>query len=283
MINQEDIIQINEDGKDREYEYNGMRYPSVTSIISKVCPKPALPPWAFKVGIEGAIRYVQSEIEGLSGLEDMTDSDILNFLQGNLNVNEIKSYLAAKELDIDAAMNKGGSRGVDVHTYIEKMIKGEELPEVTDEVQQYINTFEQWCEDYDPLFHESELMVVSPSHKFGGTFDGTITIRNHPKRKRHPDLTGMTVVGDYKTNKDGKVYAEQHLPQVEAYKYAYENDMGMGKVDGAVVIGIGPAKNGKACYQTTLSYYTFENFLCLKRTFEQNEIARLRNPLARKK
>jgi len=275
-IKQEEIIQVVDGSADRMYEYDGKQYPSVTTIIGSVLDKPALTPWAYKTGLEGALKTIQQEVASMPKLADV--KDYIN----NMTIKQLKSDVKALEYDIDSKKQEGGTRGLVVHEWIEAYANGESLPEVDAEYMPYINSLSQWIEDYEPEFVISEWKIVHPALGYAGTFDGLVRIHNHPPRKRHTDLTGKLCLIDYKTNNEGRVYPEQHLPQVEAYRFAYEA-MGNPAVDEAIVIGIGPAEKDKAKYQTTVSYATIDIFAPILNYYRQREVMRLANPNGRKK
>jgi len=275
-ITQDEIIPVFDEGKDRLYEYDGNRYPSVTSIIGSVLDKPALTPWAYRVGIEGAIKAIQQEAAAHTKLANLQD------YLGSLNYQTLNGDITAYGYDIESKKKEGGSRGLVVHEWAEARAKAELLPDVADEYKPYIESLEAWFEDYQPLFLESEYMVVHTGYGYAGTFDGIVEIGNHPPRKRHDNLVGKRVLLDFKTNTEGRVYAEQHLPQVEAYAEAYAS-MGGTPVDECIVVGIGPKKDGKPKYQTIVSYATFEIFHPILDYYKQRAIVKESNPNRRKK
>lgn len=275
-ITQDEIIPVFDEGVDRLYEYDGKKYPSVTTIIGSVLDKPALMPWAYKVGLEGAIKVMQREVGRMPKLA--TVKDYIN----NMTTEQLKSDLKAYGYDIDSKKQEGGSRGLVVHEWAEARAKGEVLPDVADEYKPYVESLEAWFEDYEPTFLESEYMVVHTGYGYAGTFDGIVEIGKHPPRKRHDNLVGKRVLLDFKTNTEGRVYPEQHLPQVEAYAEAYAS-MGGTPVDECIVVGIGPKKDGKPKYQTIVSYATFEIFHPILDYYQQRAIVKESNPNRRKK
>lgn len=276
-IKQDDIIQLNHEGQDRMYEYDGELYPSVTSIIGTVLDKPAITPWAYKTGVEGALYVLQNQIAKVTKLSDAQD------LLLNMTYDQLTSDIKADGKDIESKKQEGGDRGLIVHQWVEAMVNGDTLPEIPPEQKPYIESLEQWIDDYQPDFIEAEQKIVHPGLGYAGTFDAIAVIKKHPPRKRHIDLSGKKCLIDFKTNNQGAVYADQHLPQVEAYAEAYTNAMGGSNIDERVVVGIGPAKNGKAKYQTTVSYATIQIFTPLVEYYKQRELMKEANPNRRKK
>lgn len=278
-IKQEDIIQVNDDkGRNREYEFDGVRVPSVTTVINEVLNKPALTPWAFKVGVEESVKHVQEEILALSA-NDIEDSRIIKIIS-QLDWKQVKSDLAANEKDHEARKKAGGSRGLAIHEWLEAQQQGSTI-EVDAEFKPYVDTLMQWIEDYGVEFDLSEYKIISPTLKYGGTLDNTAVITKHPPRKRHIDLTGMTVLLDFKSNAEGRVYPDQHLPQVEAYAAALA-EMGGPIVNEKIVVGIGAMKDSKAKYQTCVSYSSIEVFASILNVYNQLKAQKKANPNARK-
>jgi len=276
-IKQDEITHVIDEGADRCYEYDGQKYPSVTTIIGSVLDKPAITPWAYKSGIEGALYVLQQEATAAKKLNDIQDY-VLNTTP-DLLANEIKTY----GKDIESKKNDGGNRGLIVHEWVEAVANNKPEPNVPPEQEPFINSIYAWLEDYEPVFLESEQKIVHPGIGYAGTFDALAVISKHPPRKRHTDLTGKTCLIDFKTNNQGTVYADQHLPQVEAYAEAYTNAMGGSPIDERVVVGIGPAKDNKPKYQTTVSYANFQIFAPLVEYYKQRELVRAANPNGRKK
>lgn len=274
-ITQDEIFHLIDGNSDRMYEYDGQQYPSVTTIIGSTLDKPALTPWAYKTGVEGAIYAIQREVSlhgKLSTLQDWV---------GSLSYDSLKGDIAAYGKDIESKKTEGGDRGLAVHEWVQAYAN-DILTSVEPEHQRYIDSLERWLEDYEPQFISTEQKIIHPGLGYAGTFDALAVIGKHPPRKRHKDLTGKLCLIDFKTNNQGAVYADQHLPQVEAYAEAYTNAMGGEQIDERLVVGIGPMSNDKPKYQTTVSYATINIFTPLLEYYKQRETMRAANPNKRK-
>lgn len=234
--------------------------PSVTTIINYTVSKPALVEWAYSVGVRETFHLMNDDHEF-----------------SPLSPGEVKLKLAENGKTHKDEMEQAAGRGTAVHNVLEAIAKGEDF-EYKVEYKPYVETLKKFLDDYQPTFHTSEMKVASLKHEYAGQFDGICTIGAHPPRRKHEDLTGQTVLLDLKTNKDGRVYAETHLPQVEAYKNAYL-EMGGDPIDHAFVVGVG--LDGK--YQPCVSYASFNTFHAILNLY--NELKRMKenNPNSRSK
>jgi hypothetical protein len=263
MITQDQIKQItNDKGRTYEVEHDGdlLKLPSVTTIINFTCNKPALVPWAYKLGVQGAF-------------EIMSDDSIAT----PLSEGELRMAMDERELGHKDALEKGSSRGIDVHDALEAIIRGNEY-DYSLSSKSFINTLMKFIEDYDPEWLLTEYKVASLEYEYAGQFDAVCIPRKHPPRRRHEDLTGLTCLIDIKTNTEGRVYPETHLPQVEAYSKAYKEMGGEYEIDRNVVIGIGP--EGK--FQPCVSYARFETFKKILDLYTELQWLKNNNPNKRK-
>lgn len=232
--------------------------PSVTTVMN-VIEKPALVPWAFNVGIEETFRL----------FKEMPDD--MGFIADHQGVRKMLNTLerTPKERKED-----GGRRGTIIHDNLAAVFAGHEIKDVPEIVLPYVAQLKKFLDDYDPIIIASELKVAHIEQKYAGRFDAIIIPQKHPARRRHPSLVGKKVLLDIKTNKDGRVYADQHLPQVEGYKAAYR-DMG-GEVDEAMVVALGPDK-----YGVTVSYAHPELFFSIVETYDHYQKMKKANPNGR--
>ena len=241
--------------------------PSVTTIINFVVNKPALPPWAYNVG---TLELIQSRVH-YSGL---TDESFRKYVS-DLNEGEVKLALIEREASHKHEMERGSKRGIEVHDVLEAISKGNDWT-IAKEYKPYTEQLQKWISDYEPEWHEAEYKVASLDHGFAGQFDGICTIHKHPPRRRHESLVGKRVLLDIKTNSSGAVYPESHLPQVEAYREAYQ-EMGGEQVDHCLVVGIGPDK-----YSPCFSYSRFKTFKCILDLYNEMQWQKSNNPNKRK-
>ncbi len=212
--------------KGRYYPWKHDKYVSVTTAISEGLPKPALNRWFVKSMAEKAIREV----------------DVIS----SLPPDEALEYLLTPEKDVNFAAILGSN----VHSMVEKLSKGEEIPLPSAKAKPYVDSFLQFVTDYNPVFLETESTVFSRQHGYAGTLDAVVQIGD----KRY--------VIDYKTGKS--VWAEAAL-QISAYRYADFLGRPDGRedplppCDGGLVIHIRP--RGYDVIPVDTSTSTFDTFL----------------------
>lgn len=166
----------------RYYEWQGKKYPSVTTILSKGIPKPGLVPWASKMVATGAVE----DIEIWAG---MSDEEAISYLSGLPN----------------AKRNTSANLGSIIHAATESHSLDREHKEISEEARQYVDSFQQFTADWSPKFLFTEQAVFNDTHGYAGTLDSLVRI-------------GRTVwVLDTKTGK--RVYPEVAL-QLAAYANA---------------------------------------------------------------
>lgn len=247
-----------------DFEGEGFILPSVTTVMG-ILDKPALVPWAFNTGVEGAWDALREAQDG--GVQF-------------LDVNELKNYLRAEKKSADDKKNEGGSRGLAVHDALERHIAGESVyvDNLEPDHRPYWQQVLTFIDDYDPEFLLSEVKVVHPFLGFAGRLDFVAQIRKHPPRRRHKSLVGKKVLLDLKTNKAGKVYPNIHLPQVEAYGAALHWMTNREiTVDEKLVVAVGIKS-----YQPSVSYAKLEDFTSILSAYNALESLKARNPNGRK-
>lgn len=123
-----------EDGE-RYYEWNGVKYPSVTTILHATMVKPGLNLWYAGQALEAQER----------GEED-------------------PKFAAVRYRDYAA------DRGSRVHAICEALILGQPT-NYSDEEAPYIKAFLQWQADYRPVYESAEITVYSRLYRYAGTID----------------------------------------------------------------------------------------------------------------
>lgn len=194
-------------GQRRHYEYRGVRYPSVTTLLKGY-------PQEWAIGY-GAKHVAERAVFQHAELTQRLDSD--DPVEWTL-----KWLKAAPHQRRDAAADAG----TDLHAYLEGRLTGGPAHTEPTPSQQAV---EQFLDVYrpDPLFVESQ--VVSPAEGYAGTADGFLRIY------------GGTYVFDLKTSNSATVDHKARL-QLAAYRYAdivYEDTHDLGPVptcDGALVL-----------------------------------------------
>jgi hypothetical protein len=281
-IKQEDIQQITtDDSRTYVLEIEGKRYEfiSVTSVINYLLNKPAIPKWAYNVGVEEATRvFARQAQKFLNDEHQNIGIEAVELIEriADAKWRDVQNHLSEIGRSHDHQKFKGADRGTLLHARWEAKMKKEKLPDIPKDCVPYDQQFDKFIDDYAPEVIETEMKVVSFEQGYAGTLDLVAKIGKHPPRRRHPSMVGKTVVLDYKTNKDGQVYPMVHLPQADAYHTAYE-EMG-GKADGSMVVAFGPEK-----YHPCVNYYEKGMFKKILEAYNAVVDGNAANPNARKK
>jgi len=168
-------------------------YLSVTTVIG-VLDKPALVPWAAGMTADAAIRMAKT-------LQQRTD--------------EVKRQLVGARFARQRGKRSATELGTAVHAACEEYALTGQRPEVDDEVLPFLDRFDEWAQEFQPVYQAAELTVYSPRFLYAGTCDAFLSI------------DGMPLIVDYKTtakthdargNETGP-YPEVGL-QLAAYRHA---------------------------------------------------------------
>ncbi len=140
------------------YEFDGVEYPSVTTVIGILGKGDALLGWAANCAIGYAKKQIESGAEPLAALEDAA---------GNW-----KSVR-------DEAMDIGS----EIHDLIHKYIKfGRDVTgSFRPEVENGFLAFLEWESRHKVEWHQTEMPVVSRVHGFAGTLDAICTMAPNPE------------------------------------------------------------------------------------------------------
>lgn len=181
---------IREDGSKREL-------PSVTTVLSKVCPKPSLLRWYESRGAEAALALERAG--HLHGVEPGQCAEVLRGL----------GYGA------DAMAKQAAGRGTAIHTILERFLADGAFPNLADYPQDwhgFVRSLSRFLRDYEVVPDEDglERLVAHPELGYAGRLDVRATVNDEPN-----------VLLDLKTNTRGSVYLEHHL-QTKAYAMADE-------------------------------------------------------------
>jgi|TARA_Y100000310_G_scaffold332074_1_gene406934 hypothetical protein len=148
------------DPKKHYYNVEGKYVPSVTTVLN-VIAKPALMPWAVKMGAEWFVKNCEAFEQAELSQEDM--------------VKGIKT--AYREVSDDALLV-----GRMVHDYCEAAINWKlgrcEAPGMPDNeaAESSINAFRAWVRENDVEFISSEEKVYSREHNYAGTIDAVANV-----------------------------------------------------------------------------------------------------------
>lgn len=235
----------------RYYEWEGERYPSVTTILSKGIPKPGLIKWAGKLVAEHAVFEADK-------IADMSDQEAID-------------YLSSRP---DQRRNSSANLGSAIHAAVDAYSNGRELPVMSDQTQTYINGFAMFVRDFSPKYLMTERFVFNKTHGYGGTLDAMAIINR------------TAWILDTKTG--NRVYPEVAL-QLAAYKNA-EYTVEDGKtvelrgVKRGGVLHLQP--DGYELIPVRVDDEVFEAFLSVKDVYHWDyELSRvvLREPIGRSK
>jgi hypothetical protein len=138
----------------RYYEWNGERYPSVTTVLSKGIPKPGLIRWSARFVAEAAVKQFD-EWEGMKE-------------------NAAIEYLAGFP---DRRRNSSANLGSTIHAAAEAISKGEPLREdIPENAKPYLVGFEKFVTDFGPRYLYTETAVFNRTFGYAGTLDSIVRI-----------------------------------------------------------------------------------------------------------
>ncbi|SLE90543.1 Uncharacterised protein [Mycobacteroides abscessus subsp. abscessus] len=176
-------------GKNHWYvDGNGVRIPGVTTILGNGIPKPALINWAANSTAEYAI-------DNWDELTALPVASRLKTLQG-----------ARYE-----ATDKAKKRGTEVHGYGERLVKGEKVKAVPDELRGHCEAYVRFLDRFEVDPVAVEITVVSYEYGYAGTLDLIADLTDDEGNRQRWLL-------DLKTNEKG-IYGETAL-QLAGYRYA---------------------------------------------------------------
>lgn len=167
----------------------GQRIPGVTTILGDGIPKPQLINWAGNATAEAAINRWDE-------LADLPPAQRLETLKK-----------ARYEVT-----DKAKRRGTEVHGYAERLVQGEQVTGIPDELRGHVEEYARFIDAFglDPVL--VEVVIVNYTHGYAGTLDLVADLDCPICSKRCRWLL------DVKTNEKG-IYAETAL-QLAAYRFA---------------------------------------------------------------
>jgi hypothetical protein len=169
---------------------------SVTSAL-KIIDKPALVPWAEKLGCEGALRLERA------GSLVYPDG-------GQVSVEDAIRMVREAKQGADAIKEAGADRGTAIHEALRIYCELGTVPKIGDfdeAVRGYVQGLCRWLLATEPTPILVEQVVGSALHGYAGRFDLLA------------DIDGRKVLVDLKTS--ARPYPEQHL-QIAAYMHALQ-------------------------------------------------------------
>jgi hypothetical protein len=167
------------------------RFPSTTTLLDAICPKPGIPPWSEERGIEGAMAALE---------------------QGNLSIASSPAEAIATvrrlKLGADAAKQEAAERGLGVHTPLEEYMRTGVAPSLAGRPEHhhgYIVAMTNWLLTRNPEPVAVEEIVVNPENGYAGRLDLRAMI------------DGQLVTVDAKTQAKAAIYRQAHW-QVGMYE-----------------------------------------------------------------
>ena len=213
--------------------------PSATKVLN-VISKPALVPWALKVGVNWLEKNIFHDEESSSNKTNIYKSKI--GLDGI--VKGIKSAYRRKSTD---ALNIGTITHDWVEGAINWKLHGGEIPPLPrqEEAQNSIEAFKSWVGENNVEWLSSEEKLYNRQYKYAGTVDA------------RANINGEYCIIDWKTSK--AVYPEYHL-QVAAYAKAAEDVHGT-LVDATYILRCDKATGRFEAVRSTEIEENFQAFL----------------------
>jgi len=245
-----EIVELLFDKRLHSYKVGEEIVPSATKVLD-IISKPALVPWALKVGVNWLEKNVFQDEESSS-----KNTKIYKSSMGLDNI--IKGVKSAYRSSSKDALNIGTI----THDWVEGAIKwklnGGEMPKMPkqEEAQNSISAFRKWIAANNVEWLSSEEKVYNRKDGYAGTLDA----RAH--------INGEYCVIDWKTSK--AIYPEYHL-QVAAYAKAVE-DMHGKPVDATYILRCDKASGRfEACRSTDIDkdYQAFLAALILYRRLKE--------------
>ena len=237
------VIDFIDDKDQHEYRIDGVKVPSVTTILDAIEPKPALTWWGFRVGL-AAVQYalVNGDLSTAALLAwdpsvtikpaEAPEGHPDIVMRGKGKRAKPKSRLEnlAQDLKLDTynRMREKGTIGTSIHVAAEKLGLEEVIPTIEDFPEAdrgYVQALARYHVDQEPEIVEQEVIVASKRFGFAGRFDKLVRMPDDTLRFR-----------DFKTS--GGVYSSHDL-QVCLYDLAWR-DMGKPQVDGFDVVHLRP-------------------------------------------
>lgn len=225
------------------YTVDGEVVPSVTQILDKVLPKPALAWWSFRIGLGASLKLLQDGhlnyaealamhdfMEVVNGAPARERAVVSEDAKGKEKLRTIVESLAMQhKLHPNAIRDVAATRGTSIHDALAALTLGD-VPTLNDyppEDRPFVHGLIRWWMDQEPEFVHVEQIVASRVHGYAGRFDLML---------RYPGSSGL-VLADLKTGK--AVRPDSHYRQLKAYELAWI-EMGFEAPVKLEVLHVGP-------------------------------------------
>ena len=171
------------------------RFPGVTGILS-VISKPALVPWATKMGVESMANALKTRLNTKALITDEW-----------INAITLEAKTKPEKIKDDAA-----DLGTQAHAWFDGFIQGKDIP-IHEKIRPAVTAFLKWVKESKLSLVGGDTKVASIEHGYGGALDALAIDENE-----------QWVLLDWKTS--GAVYPEYAL-QVSAYCQAFDETYGI--------------------------------------------------------
>ena len=217
-------------------EPNGEYVPGVTTAIG-ILDKPALKWTSSKIAAETAVAnsrrkrtIVPKHRAKLIATKGKTPKAERDRALGTFGT-DLEIYVHWCRGEFQRQWNAKADRGTRVHDVAEAWSKGQTVT-VPRSDSGYVDALEAFYRDYRPKFRLVECVVLSPTHRYGGRFDGIVELDG-------PDAQGLFLI-DWKT---GSKYDLEVALQAEAYSRGL---LGIYDEDGTLT-GFDPLPDTQGC------------------------------------
>jgi hypothetical protein len=234
---------IDYDDAKHEYKIDGVKVPSVTTILDAIEPKPALQWWSFRVGLAAVLQALVEDKLSTGTLLSWDPSVVIKpaeheghadiVWRGKGKRAKLKSRLEVliQDLKLDPynKMRERGTVGDSIHAAAEQLGITETIPTIgnfPEADRGFVQALARYWVEQEPEVEQQEVIVASKRFGFAGRFDKIVRTPGGQRRFR-----------DYKTS--GGVYSSFDK-QVSLYDLA-NRDMGDARpVDGFDVVHLRP-------------------------------------------
>lgn len=225
-------------------------HPGVTSVIGML-PKPFLQHWASKMTAELAV----DSIDFVANMAERDRDGAIDYLKG-----AARRYTKVR-----------ANIGSEAHDLFERLIRGEHVGRVRDDLEPYVRHFREFMDAVNPELVRAEDVAWSDTHGYAGSFDVVMYVWLDAAGNPTPDRSGERhlIMGDWKTSK--ATYPDVAL-QMAAYMNAdfmIDPDgvrTPMPKFDGAAVLHVTDSE--WAFKPVATGPEVFDQFLTLRKTFD---------------
>ena len=170
---------------------------SVTTIIGAL-DKPALLYWAAEQTAVAAVNSART-------LEARVEEE---------GVDTVVQWLRDARFRRDRTRRTAAELGTEVHAACEAYALTGQRPDVDAEVQPFLDQFDRWAQEFQPVYQAAEVTVYSPSYGYAGTCDAFLTVG------------GVRCIVDYKSSRksfDNRGNPTTPYPEVALQLAAYRH------------------------------------------------------------